>query len=93
MKRYIALLRGINVGNKNRISMADLKETFEKLSFKQVKTYLNSGNVVFSSDENNIIELTKQIEEMINIEFNLCIPVFVILKNNLEDILNNAPNW
>lgn len=93
MKRYIALLRGINVGNKNRISMADLKETFEKHSFKQVKTYLNSGNVVFSSDESNIIELTKQIEEMINIEFNLCIPVFVILKNNLEDILNNAPNW
>lgn len=47
MIRYIALLRGINVGGKNKISMQKLKECFEELSFCEVKTYLNSGNVIF----------------------------------------------
>ncbi len=50
MKRQIAFLRGINVSGKNKIPMAKLKENFEKLGFQEVKTYLNSGNVIFSSD-------------------------------------------
>ena len=45
MKRYIALLRGINISGKNRIPMTELKKGFEGLGFKEVKTYLNSGNV------------------------------------------------
>jgi uncharacterized protein (DUF1697 family) len=51
MKKYIAFLRGINVGN-IRIKMPDLKEAFEKMGFKEVKTYLQTGNVVFDSDKN-----------------------------------------
>lgn len=47
MVRYIALLRGINISGKNKISMQKLKEYFEELSFHEVKTYLNSGNVIF----------------------------------------------
>ena len=47
MKRYIALLRGINISGKNRIPMTELKKGFEGLGFKEVKTYLNSGNVIF----------------------------------------------
>jgi uncharacterized protein (DUF1697 family) len=50
MKKYIAFLRGINVGN-IRIKMPDLKLTFESLGFQQVKTYLQTGNVVFESDK------------------------------------------
>lgn len=50
MKRYVALLRGINISGKNKISMAELKNEFGKLDFEEVKTYLNSGNVIFSSD-------------------------------------------
>lgn len=65
MKRYIALLRGINISGKNKVPMAELKQGFEELNYTEVKTWLNSGNVIFSSDEADTIELAKQIEEMI----------------------------
>lgn len=47
MKRYVALLRGINVSGKNKVSMLALNEGFEQLAFEDVKTYHNSGNVIF----------------------------------------------
>lgn len=93
MKRYIALLRGINIGGKNKISMSELKKEFENLTYDNVKTYLNSGNVIFSTEEIDTIKLTNQIEKMIYDKFDLKIPVFVISKNNLEEILDNAPDW
>lgn len=93
MKRYIALLRGINISGKNKILMAELKKSFENLGFGEVKTYLNSGNVTFSSDEDNIKKFTKQIEEMIKTQFAIDIPIFVISREELEDILHNAPDW
>lgn len=49
MKRYIAFLRGININGKNKVPMAELKQGFEKLDFGDVKTYLNSGNVIFQA--------------------------------------------
>ena len=61
MKRYMALLRGINISGKNKVVMAELKKEFENLMFENVKTYLNSGNVIFSSQEENIEKITKQI--------------------------------
>lgn len=93
MKRYIALLRGINISGKNKVSMAELKQGFENLNYAEVKTYLNSGNVVFSSDEADTIKTTRRIEEMIKNQFRLDIPVFVISKEELEDILHHAPDW
>ena len=54
MKRFIALLRGINISGKNKIAMPELKNCFEGLLFTEVKTYLNSGNVIFSSNEEDI---------------------------------------
>ena len=93
MRRYIALLRGINISGKNKVPMAELKKGFETLAFVEVKTYLNSGNVIFSSDEDNIRKLTDKIEEMIKNQFGLDIPVFVLSREALEDILQNAPDW
>ena len=93
MKRYVALLRGINISGKNKVPVAELKKGFEKLAFEDVKTYLNSGNVTFSSDEDDIEKFTKQIEEMIKNQFTLDIPVFVISSEELEDILYHAPDW
>lgn len=93
MKRYIAFLRSVNISGKNKVPMAELKKGFEELDFSEVKTYLNSGNVAFSSDEDNIEVLTSQAETMINRKFGLDIPVFVISKEKLEDILQNAPEW
>ncbi|MBK7451038.1 MAG: DUF1697 domain-containing protein [Anaerolineales bacterium] len=51
MSGYLALLRGINVGGKNIIKMADLKASFEAMGFSNVVTYIQSGNVVLQSDE------------------------------------------
>lgn len=50
MRRYIALLRGVNISGKNKVLMAELKLGFESLGFPDVRTWLNSGNVVFSSE-------------------------------------------
>lgn len=93
MKRYVALLRGINISGKIKVPMAELKTGFEKLAFEEVKTYLNSGNVIFSSDEDDTKKLTKQIQEMIKNQFHLDIPVLVISREMLVDILQNAPDW
>lgn len=57
MKRYIALLRGINISGKNRITMSDLKAGFIELGYTAVSTYLNSGNVIFDSGIDNKEEL------------------------------------
>lgn len=46
-KRYVAFLRGINISGKNKVPMVELKKGFEKLDFVEIKTYLNSGNVIF----------------------------------------------
>lgn len=91
MKRYIALLRGVNISGKNKVPMAELKRAFEELGFGAVKTYLNSGNVIFSSDEDHIGSFAVLIETMIKERFGLDIPVFVTSKEALEDILQHAP--
>lgn len=93
MKRYIAFLRGVNISGKNKVSMAELKKGFEEFGFREVKTYLNSGNVIFSSDKGDIKSFINQIETMIKNQFGLDIPVFIISKDELEDILQNAPDW
>ena len=93
MKRYIALLRGVNISGKNKVPMAELKKCFEALDFTEVKTYLNSGNVVFSCADADAAELTGRIERMIRHEFGLDIPVFIILQEELADILLHAPVW
>jgi uncharacterized protein (DUF1697 family) len=93
MKRYVALLRGINISGKNKISMAELKESLAELDFAEVTTYLNSGNVIFSSaiEDENI--LSNKIAFMIKERFRLDIPVFIMLQDELEERLNHAPDW
>lgn len=93
MKRYIAFLRGVNVGGKNKIPMVELKSGFEKLGFSEVKTYLNSGNVSFSTDEEDIGILTNMTETRIKEQFGLAIPVFIVTNEALDDILGHAPGW
>ena len=93
MRRYIALLRGINISGRNKVPMAELKKCFEALAFTEVKTCLNSGNVVFSGDETDVAELTRRIERAIQCHFGLDIPVFVISQEDLADILRHAPEW
>lgn len=79
MKRYIALLKGINISGKNKIAMAELKEGIVDLGFDDVVTYLNSGNVIFCSDIDDKSVLSDKIKGMIKDRFDLDIPVFIIL--------------
>ena len=93
MKRYIAFLRGINISGKNKILMADLRECFEELGFIEVRTYLNSGNTIFTSHKEDDENFSGQIQTIIKDRFGLSIPVCVICKEDLEEILRNAPDW
>lgn len=93
MKRYIALLRGINVSGKNKVPMAELKKCFESLGVMEVKTCLNSGNVNFFSADKNVTALIDQVERMMQRELGLDIPVFIIPQEELADILRHAPDW
>ena len=91
--RYIALLRGINISGKNKISMPELKTALGEKGFADVKTYLNSGNVIFSDDETDVVKLAERIRKIIFEAFNLEIPVFVISQDELKDLLSKAPSW
>ena len=93
MKRYIALLRGININGKNKVPMAELRQAFGQFSCTEVKTCLNSGNVVFASDENDTRKLTHRIEARLEERFGFAIPVFVTAQEDLADILQHAPDW
>ena len=88
MERYVAFLRGINISGKNKISMTELKSEFEKVDFSEVSTYLNSGNVVFSS---KIDDIEAVITKMLIDRFGLSISAYVIKVEELKDILSNSP--
>ena len=93
MEKYVALLRGINISGKNKIPMSELKKEFERLGYENVITYLNSGNVIFKSDEKDEKDIINSIYKMIENKFNLNIPVYVIKASNLKELLENKPEW
>jgi uncharacterized protein (DUF1697 family) len=76
--RYVALLRGINVGGKTLIKMADLKTCVEELGFEDVSTYIASGNVLFDSRERDSAKLERKLERAIEGRFKLPVKVVVL---------------
>jgi uncharacterized protein (DUF1697 family) len=74
---YVALLRGINVGGKNKVDMPRLKTTFEAAGMKDVTTYINSGNVVFRDNRRQPATITRVLEEAIEGEFGFSIKVLI----------------
>ncbi len=93
MQKYIALLRGINVGGNNKVSMAILKEAFVKNGFSDVVTYINSGNVIFSSDCVDEMQLKARCEQIIAETFGLQIAVAIISAKDLAAALAQVPAW
>jgi len=91
--KYIALLRGINVGGKNRVPMLDLKAIFETLGFTDVQTYINSGNVIFDSTKRDKVALVNICEQAIENKFGFRIVCSVIRAKELHDALKDAPAW
>ncbi|WP_086348132.1 DUF1697 domain-containing protein [Candidatus Enterococcus clewellii] len=93
MRKYVALLRGINVGGKNKVAMPILKRAFEENGFSDVVTYINSGNVAFSSESHAIDELITICEAIMTDTFMLDIPVAVVPIDDLTETLTHAPDW
>jgi uncharacterized protein (DUF1697 family) len=88
---YVALLRGINVGGKNRVGMPRLKAVFEQLGFTNIKTYINSGNIIFSTDKHEVHQLAGVIEPAIEQEFGFYVPVVVRDAKNIRQLTQKIP--
>ena len=91
MTRYAAFLRGINVGGHNLVKMADLQRLFVSLRFTNVKTYIQSGNVMFDAPEKDPHEITKRIEKGLLKLLGFEVKVFVRTILQIEEMLNQNP--
>ncbi|WP_188203796.1 DUF1697 domain-containing protein [Desemzia incerta] len=92
--KYIALLRGINVGGKNRVPMKELQKCFLDAGFTGVQTYINSGNVLFEAEkESDEKVLQEDCQTMIQTSFGFPIAVAIISVQNLFQALRQVPEW
>jgi uncharacterized protein (DUF1697 family) len=89
--RYISFLRGINVSGQKKIKMIDLKNIFESLNYKNVKTYVQSGNVVFDYASTDTIKLAGQIEDKISQIYGFEVKTIIHTADELENIISNNP--
>jgi uncharacterized protein (DUF1697 family) len=85
------LLRGINVGGKNLIKMTDLKACFESQGLTDVRTYIQSGNVVFRSDQSDKTRLANQLEEALSATFHYDSSLVVRSYTDMKEIVTHAP--
>jgi uncharacterized protein (DUF1697 family) len=87
----ISMLRGINVGGHKRIKMDQLRASFEALSFDEVQTYIQSGNVVFQTRELSPVALSKRIEERILHDFGFAVSVVSRTADEMGEAIRNNP--
>lgn len=102
MTTLVSLFRGINVGSTRKVPMAELKKLHEALGLKNVTTYINSGNVVFTSDNTDLAQLTEQLEESFAETFGFRSNVMLRTTEQLNKVIEStpfqnqpekAPNW
>jgi uncharacterized protein (DUF1697 family) len=94
MSVFVALLRGVNVGGNNIISMKSLKTSFEQMGFKDVSTYINSGNIMFKAKDRDARKLETKIEAMLLSEHKLGCKVVVRSSSEMASLIENLPkNW
>jgi len=91
MTRYVAFLRGINVGKAKRIEMAELKRTFGGAGFENVTTYIASGNVIFESPEADATALAREIEAILEKAFGFPIGVIVRTAEDIRRMVDADP--
>jgi uncharacterized protein (DUF1697 family) len=92
MSSHVALLRGINVGGRNKVAMAELRELVSSLGHDQVSTYIQSGNVLFSTAEQDAAKLAAGLEAAISKAFGLNVAVVVVSRDELAQILDRNPH-
>jgi uncharacterized protein (DUF1697 family) len=91
MQKYISLLRGINVGGHKKIIMNDLKLCYESLNFQKIHTFIQSGNVVFESNNNDIDEIETIIENKIIEKYNFEVSVIIRTPQQLQEVFDKNP--
>jgi uncharacterized protein (DUF1697 family) len=91
MSLYVALLRGINVGGKNLIRMSELRGCFEQHGFRDVATYIQSGNVLFSTTGSEGAALAVRIEELLGRMFSYRASVVLRTRKEMQDVVRRAP--
>ena len=91
MYTFISILRGINVSGQKIIKMDDLRKLYEGLNFTNVRTYIQSGNVIFGHTLQDLKHLEMQIEEQILQKFGFQVPVMVKEINDLKNIVKENP--
>lgn len=89
---YVALLRGINVGGKNKVDMKQLKIVFEQAGMDQVKTYINSGNIIFVNRKVTKAKIPTLLEEAILENFGLAIKVLVLDLYDYRQVMTALPD-
>jgi len=90
MPKYVALLRGINVSGKRKILMKDLRELCENNRLKNIETYIQSGNLIFTSSS-KADSLEKKIKKMILDHYGFDVPVVVRTKEDIKEIVDSNP--
>ena len=90
MNTFVTMLRGINVGGNRKVSMRLLKERYESLGFSDIQTYVQSGNVIFSSKV-SAIKTRELIEDEIKQTFGFDVLVFIRTREELADLVKNNP--
>jgi len=88
---FVALLRGVNVGGNNMISMKALKQSFETLGFTHVSTYINSGNILFNAKETDARKLEQKIERMLVKEYELNSKVVLRSLAEMDQLVKSLP--
>jgi len=92
METFISVLRGINVSGQKKILMADLKELYAALNFKNITTYIQSGNVVFKTDSKlSNQDLAKEIEKAIQQKYSFAVPVIIRRADELAQVVGANP--
>jgi uncharacterized protein (DUF1697 family) len=91
MTRYVALLRGINVGGRNKVAMADLRQVAASLGHTGIATYIQSGNLVFSSPDDSAVGLADALEQEIARSLLVRPAVVVVSRDDLAQVIADNP--
>ena len=92
MKRYALLVRGINVGGKNKVVMAQLRQELTELGLEKVETYINSGNIFFTSTDPKV-RLVEKLEAFFAVHYPFIQSFSLLSQEDYEEELNNLPDW
>jgi uncharacterized protein (DUF1697 family) len=91
MGTFVSMLRGVNVGGHKRLKMSELGKLYESLGFTDVRTYVQSGNVVFSHASRDTETVARQIEKKLSTRLNLDVAVFVKTPGELSNLVDRNP--